>query len=726
MVGAMIDIPVNELIQRETVDSRRHSTGKIGFHNGETIPSRYLKDPIGSCHNICKYGTRFVVEETSPCSPLSKKGRPPLPQGQKSRSTKNKHFPDTETSNTGDSAVKLTSLRHGENTSVKRKKKQKSSLKPSDLDEGQTLERNEINPGDKEKKLSPDLSPRGQNDPVIRIAPVSDEGQNLEVAKYDSKERHETSEISTKPFHDANDHDLVEIPPSQNPGGRVVTDTASEQVIDQFLKKGGVGLAERNKIPEISLRPADSKVEELDGPLNSKLTPTKGEDQQLEKTKTLIEKGNKKVEYRVKSSPRAKNYKSAGFGAVERTAASEVKLQWRPSYHPERIHSKEVGALSRNSPRLSSYRSKGEAIVRNDKKSSRAVKKKNAALSSSSLSPRESHKDRETVLKSECGAEDAKSLKKVRGVSHLKNHQDVRKNGSEQVRREGPVPSSIHVKKYSSSPSSCPGAKSMKYTASNRFSLTDRLPASYRIKYSSRRQRRIQSSEFPSLLSLSAIRKGLRHTQSIGDKIEPSPLLSHLPSESGSPKSVHSGVFSEHDEPDNEKKNGSSAMVYVKKPARDGINTLKDKQLVAKRLNFRKGRVFELEAQDLTPKRLTFRRRMPIGSRRNGNNENFNGGETNINWMDFTAKRLKFKQRMHFVDDKNDYSKNVIGDDAANMHFVGKEMKGKVDEKKDLRSLFNNVIEETASKLVETRRSKVKALVGAFETVISLQDTNTP
>lgn len=35
---------------------------------------------------------------------------------------------------------------------------------------------------------------------------------------------------------------------------------------------------------------------------------------------------------------------------------------------------------------------------------------------------------------------------------------------------------------------------------------------------------------------------------------------------------------------------------------------------------------------------------------------------------------------------------------------------------------YNNVIEETASKLVESRKSKVKALVGAFETVISLQD----
>lgn len=46
-----------------------------------------------------------------------------------------------------------------------------------------------------------------------------------------------------------------------------------------------------------------------------------------------------------------------------------------------------------------------------------------------------------------------------------------------------------------------------------------------------------------------------------------------------------------------------------------------------------------------------------------------------------------------------------------------------VQGKKDSQLLFNNVIEQTASKLVESRKSKVKALVGAFETVISLQET---
>lgn len=45
-----------------------------------------------------------------------------------------------------------------------------------------------------------------------------------------------------------------------------------------------------------------------------------------------------------------------------------------------------------------------------------------------------------------------------------------------------------------------------------------------------------------------------------------------------------------------------------------------------------------------------------------------------------------------------------------------------VKGRKDVQKLFNNVIKETASRLVQSRKSKVKALVGAFETVISLQD----
>lgn len=45
-----------------------------------------------------------------------------------------------------------------------------------------------------------------------------------------------------------------------------------------------------------------------------------------------------------------------------------------------------------------------------------------------------------------------------------------------------------------------------------------------------------------------------------------------------------------------------------------------------------------------------------------------------------------------------------------------------VEYKKENQSLLNSMIEETASKLVEAQQSKVKALVGAFESLISLQD----
>ncbi|CAG7883399.1 unnamed protein product [Brassica rapa] len=50
----------------------------------------------------------------------------------------------------------------------------------------------------------------------------------------------------------------------------------------------------------------------------------------------------------------------------------------------------------------------------------------------------------------------------------------------------------------------------------------------------------------------------------------------------------------------------------------------------------------------------------------------------------------------------------------------------KVEGKKIRMALFNSVIEETMNKLIKVRKTKVKALTGAFEFVISLQDTKTP
>ncbi|XP_073272439.1 uncharacterized protein [Primulina huaijiensis] len=75
-----------------------------------------------------------------------------------------------------------------------------------------------------------------------------------------------------------------------------------------------------------------------------------------------------------------------------------------------------------------------------------------------------------------------------------------------------------------------------------------------------------------------------------------------------------------------------------------------------------------------------------------------------------TPRRLKFRRAR--INTTN------VGISSVKVVLKHRDEQGR----KDAQGLFNNVIEETASKFVESRKSKVKALVGAFETVISLQD----
>ncbi|CAK8540693.1 unnamed protein product [Lathyrus sativus] len=83
------------------------------------------------------------------------------------------------------------------------------------------------------------------------------------------------------------------------------------------------------------------------------------------------------------------------------------------------------------------------------------------------------------------------------------------------------------------------------------------------------------------------------------------------------------------------------------------------------------------------------------------------------------TKKLKFKRGKVLREnnaDSDDEGEDVTGHEKVVLRH--QDMKGKKDEQE----LLNNVIEETASKLVEIQRSKVKALVGAFETLISLNE----
>ncbi|KAF8408169.1 hypothetical protein HHK36_007311 [Tetracentron sinense] len=156
--------------------------------------------------------------------------------------------------------------------------------------------------------------------------------------------------------------------------------------------------------------------------------------------------------------------------------------------------------------------------------------------------------------------------------------------------------------------------------------------------------------------------------------------------------------FSELDETENENQIETSKVEDNRGARRAAMIHPEDKDCLPHKLNFRRGKVVDLQSENNGPRRLRFRQGRVLGENQNGK-----GG----------TGRRSFRRRREVVDgDSNDTSEKVV--------LRHQDVHGK----KDAQGLFNNVIEETASKLVETRKSKVKALVGAFETVISLQESN--
>ncbi|XP_078164731.1 uncharacterized protein LOC144559543 [Carex rostrata] len=132
---------------------------------------------------------------------------------------------------------------------------------------------------------------------------------------------------------------------------------------------------------------------------------------------------------------------------------------------------------------------------------------------------------------------------------------------------------------------------------------------------------------------------------------------------------------------------------------RSGSNQLEEKKPY--KLKFKPARVIELKPEsDSGPRRLKFRK-----PRVAGENPKFSGG----------GRKVSYKKRS---------GSDLPGSNSGTHKSAGVVLRHQdgMERNEGQNSLFNNVIEETASKLVESRKSKVKALVGAFETVISLQD----
>ncbi|TYJ98916.1 CaM_binding domain-containing protein [Cucumis melo var. makuwa] len=147
----------------------------------------------------------------------------------------------------------------------------------------------------------------------------------------------------------------------------------------------------------------------------------------------------------------------------------------------------------------------------------------------------------------------------------------------------------------------------------------------------------------------------------------------------------------------------------------------------SRKLKFRKGRMVELQPETSTPRRLKFRRVRLLGEaespKGDSRKRNIKGKEGNQNGKEVKeGENSSLRQQDKDLKKKRSFRDGKLVSSRFKSERVvlrHQDSKGK----KEVLNLFNNVIEETASKLAKTRKSKVKALVGAFETVISLQDT---
>ncbi|KAA3457700.1 rho GTPase-activating protein gacZ-like isoform X3 [Gossypium australe] len=115
--------------------------------------------------------------------------------------------------------------------------------------------------------------------------------------------------------------------------------------------------------------------------------------------------------------------------------------------------------------------------------------------------------------------------------------------------------------------------------------------------------------------------------------------------------------------------------------------------------------------------------------------DNRNSDDQNSRVEDSAPRKLIFRPKVP-EEQKIDYiqtskagtSKNDSGRKEAYRQYNGTKIQSRkfsliqrdIKEKKVAGILYNNIIEETASKFARTKASKVKALVSAFETVISL------
>jgi hypothetical protein len=271
----------------------------------------------------------------------------------------------------------------------------------------------------------------------------------------------------------------------------------------------------------------------------------------------------------------------------------------------------------------------------------------------------------------------------VKGVSQLKGQNEV-------VKAEYKQPGCQDVSKKSLPISELDTDENKAMKLSQIGTLTAGLSAPPAKKIMRRTKKGIHSTHLPP----SSEKKCVRHIRDGTARTSRTPISSLASS-----KSSHSSACNECYVTDL-KNTAANKLPSKTRPRKDAVVYTTGKDSAARKVNFRSGMVVELQPENRTSRRLIFRRRSL--------------GEGQIGETGTSKDNLK--------------SKKVCENEANRAKMESEKVvleHQDMQERKNVQSLLNNMIEETAVKLVESRKSKVKALIGAFETVISLQDSKT-
>ncbi|XP_010259023.1 PREDICTED: muscle M-line assembly protein unc-89-like isoform X2 [Nelumbo nucifera] len=649
MTEENIEIPATPEKNPEDGNLKQNSTGKICTpSSSENILPHYLRASTGSCHDFCKYGRKHAFEA---------KGKHPLWRGITAKPTEDQDV------------IKSATL-------VERKKKSvilnPSSDQKTELPNKPKIIKQKVSTSAKRT----DISANGISSPTQKLD-ISDsspakkiDGPKKEASspakKIDVPEEN-ISSLSKKTDISANgvSSPIQKLDISASSPTKKID--VPEEETSSLGKETGIsanGVSSPTQKLDIS---ASSPAKKIDSPKKEASSLAKKIDVPAKETSSL----NKKTDLRANeaSSSAKKIYVSAKEAS---SSAKKIYASAKEASSSAKIY---ISAKEASSPTLSA-------------KPSNAVKPKPVAAkpSSSTLNLTGSSGIR--------GKGDKKMVKNTRNSNIGQKKASVPPKAS-----LSPKPSfnrvisftrKIRILKATSSLKNQNQGRKAQPKPSNNGKVKQKILNTIEPKPGNNRLRPAKNGTDTTRLSLSSSSSSVSLSASSSQ-----PLSSQMEKENEETGAMNS--TSEHNETEN-KKQIKTVELVSKRPRRGAI--VHPENNPPQKLNFRRGKVINIQSENHAPRRLRFRQGKVLGENQNGKGD---------------AGRRSFRRRKEATDG----DPNGTKPESEKVVLRHQDVQGK----KDTRGLFNNVIEETASKLVETRKSKVKALVGAFETVISLQES---